>query len=155
MSRPARVRLSLVALVVVVASSALLLRTERASAGPVTSATAPCQSSALTSDYQIDRCLEGKIREITSRMQTALRRESGYLRYASPSQDWRVVQRTQRTFVAYAREECLAQTNPYRTGTIVPILYGECEVQLFDQRLAYIDHTIASLKSGGESQPTT
>jgi hypothetical protein len=64
----------------------------------------------------------------------------------------RVAERTQSTFVAYAREECLAEANPYQPGTIVPILYGECVFGFYDQRLAYLHHAIATFQSGGEAQ---
>ena len=54
--------------------------------------------------------------------------------------------------MTYAREECLAQANPYQPGTIVPILYGECVVGFYNQRLNYLRDTIASFKKGGESR---
>jgi hypothetical protein len=85
-------------------------------------------------------------------MNSSLRKESVYFGYASRARDWRVAQRTQATFVAYAREECLSRANPYQPGTIVPILYGECVIQLYQQRLDTIDHVIAAFKNGGESQ---
>jgi hypothetical protein len=78
--------------------------------------------------------------------------ESVYFHYGSLSQDRRVAQRTQSTFMAYARDECLAQANPYQPGTIVPILFGECVLDFYHQRLHYLRDTIASLKRGGESR---
>lgn len=142
------------ALVVIVALSAtLLVRPElTVAASHVSTTTEPCQSPRFSSDYLIDQCLELNICVMTSRMESSLRKESAYLRYASRAQDWRVAQRTQSTFVAYAREECFAQANPYQPGTIVPILYGECVLQLYHQRLDYLEHTITSFKNGGESQ---
>jgi uncharacterized protein YecT (DUF1311 family) len=119
----------------------------------VTTTTIACQSPRLNSDYQIDQCLEKGIRSMSRRMTASLQKESVYLRYASPSQDWRVAQRTQATFVVYVRDECLSQANPYRSGTIVPILYGECVLQLYQQRLDNIQRVLASFRHGGESQP--
>jgi len=110
----------------------------------------PCQSKQLTTDYQIDQCLTSNIHAMTQRMESSLRKESRFLHYASRSQDWRVARRTQATFVTFAREECLAQANPYQPGTIVTILYGECVLKLYDQRLAYIDQTITAFQNGGE-----
>jgi hypothetical protein len=85
-------------------------------------------------------------------MESSLRDESDYFHYATRSQDRRVAQRTQSTFTSYAREECLALTNPYQSGTIVPILYGECVLGFDHQRLDYLRHAITSFKKGGESQ---
>ena len=128
MSKPTRVQWSVVvALAMVVALIAVLvLRPEKTATTSVSSTTTlPCASAQLTSDYLIDQCLESKIRVVTVQMDSLLRKESVYFRYAAMSQDWRVAQRTQSTFMTYAREECLAQANPYQPGTIVPILYGE------------------------------
>ena len=85
-------------------------------------------------------------------MNTLLRKESVYFRYASKPRDWRVAEKTQATFMSYAREECLAQVNPYRTGTISPILYGECVLGFYNQRVTYLRDTIASFENGGESR---
>jgi uncharacterized protein YecT (DUF1311 family) len=112
----------------------------------------PCQSPKLKSDYQIDQCLVTQMKIATSRMNSSLRKESDFFRYATRKQDWRVAHRTQITFMAYAREVCLAETNPYSSGTIEPILYGECALKLFHQRLAEIRRAITSFQDGGESQ---
>jgi uncharacterized protein YecT (DUF1311 family) len=141
-----------VLVMVVPISGVVAFRPSTASAGTTTTTTLPCQSKKLTTDYEIDQCLTSNIRAMTTRMETALRKESVYLRYGSRSKDWRVAQRTQSTFVAYAHDECLAQSNPYQPGTIVPILYGECVVTLYKQRLNYIDQTITSFKNGGEAR---
>ncbi len=146
--------MSVIALVATVTLSVTLLLepAPTLAAGHVSTTTEPCQSSRFNSDYLIDQCLETNIRTMSARMESALRRESGYLRYVSRSEDWRVAKRTQATFVTFAREECLAQAHPYQPGTIVPILYGECVLQLYHQRLDYLDRTIAWFKNGGESQ---
>ena len=143
-----------VTLVVVVALVAVLvLRPDKTATTSVSSTTTqPCASAQLTSDYEIDQCLESKIRFVTVQMDSLLRKESVYFRYAARSQDWRVAQRTQSTFMTYAREECLAQANPHQPGTIVPILYGECVVGFYNQRLHYLRDTIASFEKGGESR---
>jgi uncharacterized protein YecT (DUF1311 family) len=121
-------------------------------AGTVTTSSVPCQSPRLKTDYQIDQCLVTQMKIVTGRMQSSLHKESGFFRYATRSQDWRVAKRTQATFMSYAREVCLAETNPYASGTIEPILYGECALQLFQQRLKEIRHEISSFQNGGESQ---
>jgi uncharacterized protein YecT (DUF1311 family) len=138
---------------VVALIAVLVLRPEKTATTSVSSTTTlPCASAQLTSDYLIDQCLESKIRVVSVQMDSLLRKESVYFRYAAKSQDWRVAQRTQSTFMTYAREECLAQVNPYQPGTIVPILYGECVFGFYNQRLRYLRDTIASLKKGGESR---
>jgi uncharacterized protein YecT (DUF1311 family) len=139
---------ALVALVV----SLVLPVAQPALAGSVTKSTVPCQSARLKTDYEIDRCLVTQMKIATSQMNSSLRTESDFFRYATRRQDWRVAHRTQATFMAYAREVCLAETNPYSSGTIEPILYGECALQLFHQRLAEIRRAIASFQHGGESQ---
>ena len=145
---------AVVALVVVVALVAVLvLRPENiVTRSASTTTTLSCASARLTSDYEIDQCLEAKIRVANIQMDSLLRRESIFFLYASHAQDWRVARRTQSTFMAYAREECLAQANPYQPGTIVPILFGECVLGLYHQRLHYLRDTIASLKKGGEAR---
>jgi uncharacterized protein YecT (DUF1311 family) len=121
-------------------------------AGSVTKTTVPCQSPKLKSDYRIDQCLVTQMKIATSQMNASLHKESDFFRYATRKQDWRVAHRTQATFMAYARETCLAETNPYSSGTIEPILYGECALQLFHQRLAEIRRAITDFRNGGESQ---
>lgn len=154
MSWPSR-QLSVVVASIVIAAltTFILLRPETSVASPlVTTTTVPCQSPRLSSDYQIDKCLESRIRSMTGRMNSSLRKESISLHYATRSQDWRVARRTQATFVTFAREECLSQAHPYQPGTFVPVLYGECVLQLYQQRLDYIDRVITSFRNGGESQ---
>jgi hypothetical protein len=121
-------------------------------ASVVTTTTLPCSSSKLTSEAKIDQCLVAKIRVQTAQMSSLLRDESVFFRYASTAQDWRVAQRTQSTFLSYARQECLSEANPYQPGTIVPVLYGECVIGFYNQRVVYLRHAIASFKKGGEAQ---
>jgi uncharacterized protein YecT (DUF1311 family) len=151
-----RMRLPMSSTVVVLAALVALLvgqpTTSEASSSRATTTTIPCTSPQLTTDYQIDQCLDSKIRTVTARMNSSLRKESTYFRYATNSHDLRVAKRTQSTFLSYAREECLAQSNPYETGTIVPIIYGECVLGLYDQRLSNLRQTIASFERGGEAQ---
>ena len=144
--------MAVIAVLVVLVTVVLVQPVKNASARGTTTTTLACQSSKLSNDFQIDQCLEAHMRSMTARMTSSLRRESDFLRYSSHQQDWRVAQRTQATFVAYAREECLSQANPYQPGTIVPILYGECIVQLDRQRLGTINRALASFRHGGESQ---
>jgi uncharacterized protein YecT (DUF1311 family) len=124
-------------------------------AGVTTTTTVPCSSSVLESDVQIDQCLKSTIRVKTAQMETSLRDESVFFHYASKVQDWRVAQRTQTTFMSYARQECLTQANPYQPGTIVPIIYGECVIGFYNQRLTDLRDAIASFKRGGEAQATS
>jgi uncharacterized protein YecT (DUF1311 family) len=132
--------------------SLVALPARGALAGSVTTTTLPCQGPRLHSDYQIDQCLVTQMKIATNQMNSSLRKESDFFRYATRSTDWRVAHRTQATFMAYAREVCLAETNPYSSGTIEPILYGECALQLFHQRLAQIRRAISSFQNGGEAQ---
>ena len=121
----------------------------------ITTTTLPCSNPKLASDVQIDQCLESAIKVQTAQMTSLLRDESSYFHYASAAQDWRVAQRTQSTFRSYARQECLAEANPYQSGTIVPIIYGECVIGLDNQRLAFLRRAVASFKKGGEAQATS
>ena len=154
MPKPTRPLIVVIIAIVVVAAlvTVVLHRPAKSVAAGDTTTTVACQSPRFSNDYQINQCLESHMRSMTRKMTSSLRVESAYLRYASHAQDWRVAQHTQATYVAYAREECLSQANPYQSGTIVPIIYGECIVQLFQQRLDTIDRALASFRHGGESQ---
>lgn len=117
-----------------------------------TTTTLPCSSSKLLSDAQIDECLDSSIRVMTTHMDSLLREESSFFRYANKAKDLQVARRTQSTFMSYAHQECLAEANPYQPGTIVPILYGECVIGFYHQRLAVLQHAITTFKRGGEAQ---
>lgn len=157
MPKPSRLVIVVVALVIIIGLTIVIfVRPQNTVASPrVTTTTVPCQSAQLTSDYQIDNCLEASIRTMNTKMNMSLRKESRYLRYGSPAQDWRVVRRTQSTFIAFSRSECLSQANPYQPGTIVPILYGECVLQLYHQRLDDIKRVLEFFRHGGESRPAS
>ena len=156
MPQPSRLVIVVVALVIIIGLVVVILvRPQNTAASPHVTTTVPCHNPELTSDYQIDRCLETSIRTITAKMNVSLRKESRYLRYASRAQDWRVVRRTQSRFIAFSRSECLSQANPYQPGTIVPIIYGECVLQLYHQRLDDIERVLESFRQGGESRPTS
>jgi len=85
-------------------------------------------------------------------MESSLRDESDYFHYATRSQDRRVAQRTQSTFTSYAREECLALTNPTNRAQSCRFSMAECVLGFDHQRLDYLRHAITSFKKGGESQ---
>lgn len=158
MSKPIRVFFSVLGAALVIGAVlafVLPIPDTTVTAGVTTTTTVPCSSSSLESDVQIDQCLESTIRSKTAQMETSLRGESVFFHYASKVQDWRVAQRTQSTFMSYARQECLAQANPYQPGTIVPIIYGECVIGFYNQRLTYLRDAIASFKRGGEAQATS
>jgi hypothetical protein len=84
-------------------------------------------------------------------MSSALTIEAKYLGAKSKAQDLRLEETAQRSFLKYAHDECTAQTNPYATGTIAPIVYGECILSLGQQRLALLRKEIAYFKNGGEA----
>ena len=88
-------------------------------------------------------------------MTSALARESVYLSSSAPSLGLRIAQRAQSAFTTYVHRECLAEANPYQPGTIVPIVYGDCALALYRQRLALIDAQINYFKAGGEAASAT
>jgi uncharacterized protein YecT (DUF1311 family) len=115
----------------------------------------PCQSPKLMSDLAIGNCLDARINVATRQMDSKLREESVYFHYDSRSRDWRVARKTQSTYLAYVRQECVAQAHPYQSGTIVPILYSECELSFFGQRLHDIERALTTFQGGGEAESTS
>jgi uncharacterized protein YecT (DUF1311 family) len=154
-SKPSRVQWTVLVgsmVIVTLVAYVLVCPASSASAGVVTTTTVPCSGPRLTTDYQIDHCLESKIQMKTDQMNSLLRKESVYFHYANRAADLRVAKRTQSTFMSYARQECLAQANPYQPGTIVPFIYGECVLNFYDQRLVVLHNAITSFAKGGEAR---
>lgn len=81
-------------------------------------------------------------------MTSALHQESKFLSFTSKSEGWRVAIEAQRAFMNYAHHECLAEANPYESGTIVPIIYGECALSLEMQRLTLIQEQTRYFRNG-------
>ncbi len=111
----------------------------------------PCASKNLKTDVQINRCLDRAIARLNAQMSSAVAVESKYLGAHSNAQDLRLEESAQAAFSKYALSECTAQTNPYSTGTIAPIIYGECVIFLGRQRLALLRKEIIYFKNGGEA----
>jgi hypothetical protein len=75
-----------VPLVVVVALVAVLRPEKTVSRSARTTTTLSGAGAQLTSDYEIDQCLESKIRVVAVQMNSLLRMKSVYFHYASLSQ---------------------------------------------------------------------
>lgn len=86
-------------------------------------------------------------------MTAAVRFEARYLGVSRRSGF--LTQQAQKTFLTYARAECLAEANPYRGGTIYPIIFGECSLSLYRQRLALIVEQTQYLQRGGPAAPSS
>ena len=84
-------------------------------------------------------------------MSSAVATESKYLGAKSKVQDLRIEENAQLAFAKYAHDECTAQTNPYSSGTIAPIVFGECIIALDQQRLALLQKETVYFKNGGEA----
>ncbi|MEO9181419.1 MAG: lysozyme inhibitor LprI family protein [Acidimicrobiales bacterium] len=110
-----------------------------------------CTGKNLETDVQINQCLDRAILRLNTQMSSAVAVESKYLGAHSKGQDLRLEEVAQSAFLKYARNECTAQINPYATGTIAPIFYGECIISLSRQRLALLRNEIAYFKNGGEA----
>jgi uncharacterized protein YecT (DUF1311 family) len=116
-----------------------------------TSTAQPCTGANLKTDVQINRCLSKAILNLDRQMSSAVAIESKYLGAKSKVQDRRIEENAQLAFSKYAHSECSAQTNPYSSGSIAPIVYGECIISLDRQRLALLRKEIAYFKNGGEA----
>lgn len=110
-----------------------------------------CAGQNLKTDVQINRCLERVILRLNTQMTSAVAVESKYLGAQSKAQDLRLEEGAQLAYSKYVHKECTAQTNPYSTGTIAPIIYGECVIFLGRQRLALLRKEIIYFKNGGEA----
>ena len=93
-----------------------------------------CASRANLNDYQMNMCLTGEIARLTRAVGVEVAREARHVA-SSPREGQRVAAAAQRAFEHYARAECLAEANLYNGGTIYPIIFGDCEVSLLQQRL--------------------
>ena len=155
MQRPSREFLGFLAVLVIVAGLFVTLALLPAAHTRTTSSLVDSCSTATSTDVQINLCLDQKLRAMQGQMTSALRRESTYLSFNSPSQGLAVARRVQSAFTAYVHQECLAESNPYQPGTIVPIIYGDCALAVFRQRLALLDAQINYFKAGGEASSTT
>jgi uncharacterized protein YecT (DUF1311 family) len=111
----------------------------------------PCTGANLKTDVQINRCLSNAILNLDRQMSNAVAIESKYLGATSKVQDRRLEEIAQLAFSKYAHSECSAQSNPYSSGSIAPIVYGECIISLDRQRLALLRKEIVYFKNGGES----
>lgn len=111
----------------------------------------PCASKNLKIDVQINRCLDRAIVRLNAQMSSAVAAESKYLGAQSKAQNLRLEEVAQSAYLKYAHNECTAQTNPYSTGSIAPIIYGECIISLGRQRLALLRKEIFYFKNGGEA----
>jgi uncharacterized protein YecT (DUF1311 family) len=116
-----------------------------------TSTAQSCTGTNLKTDLQINRCLTKAILNLDHQMSSAVAIESTYLGASSKVRDLRLEEIAQSAFSKYARSECNAQTNPYSSGTIAPIVYGECIISLDRQRLALLRKEIFYFKNDGEA----
>ena len=101
--------------------------------------TADCTRGAT--DTRINQCLVARIHAVRTALTSALEREGVTL--GTGSRPTSMVARAESDFERYVRTQCLAQANPYRGGSIVPIIFGRCEVALLSQRLMYVRHVSA------------
>lgn len=115
------------------------------------SSPAPCTSAKLKTDLQINECLRHALTKLNEQMSSAVAIESKYLGAKSKTQNLRLATAAQRSFSKYVHDECTAQMNPYATGSIAPIIYGECALSLGQQRLALLRKEIAYFQHGGEA----
>jgi uncharacterized protein YecT (DUF1311 family) len=115
----------------------------RATAIALTIALSQCQNSKNLNDYQMNMCLIEKVKIVRAALDSKLRTEAVALSATSPQDGARVVDAAQAAFETYRRRECLAEANPYTGGTIFPIVFGNCELSMYQQRLALVNHEIS------------
>lgn len=113
----------------------------------------PCSSTTLTTDVAIYQCLNHRLAKVHHAIDVALRTEAPFLS-SQRATGRRLAARAESAYSSYVRRECDAEANPYQPGTIVPIIYGECALSLFHQRLVLIKATTAQFRRGGEAAAT-
>ncbi|HUV57765.1 MAG TPA: lysozyme inhibitor LprI family protein [Acidimicrobiales bacterium] len=101
-----------------------------------------CQDSPNFNDYQMNMCLTAQVRVTRSQLKGALDREAAALQSGSIQNGQRVVHAAESAYERYVRAECLAEANPYSGGTIYPIIFGNCEVSLLQERLALVNQQL-------------
>ena len=127
----------MVGLVIVVSSINHANRSTLQHRTPTTISTA-CNDNPNLNDYQMDMCLTKQIHTLRGAIAAALNRQISLINASAPGQGLPLVTAAQKDFDLYVRSECLAESAPYNGGTIVPIIFGNCEVSLYQQRLTLI-----------------
>ena len=107
-----------------------------------TEASRNCQQSANLNDYRMNICLITQIHATRALLHTALGQEAAALQSGSIQDGQRVVSAAESAYERYVRAECLAEANPYSGGTIYPIIFGNCEVSLLQERLALVNQQL-------------
>jgi uncharacterized protein YecT (DUF1311 family) len=97
----------------------------------------PCVKT-VKSQTAMDQCAALWLTKSRSVLARALVRERTKLPAKS-------VNAAQAAWVAYRSAECSAEAAPYRGGSIYPLIYLNCEVDLTNARSAQIQHVIANL----------
>lgn len=97
-----------------------------------------CTTAENLNDYQMNECLITELTAIKAQLHDALGREAHHLISSTPKEAKQVVNAAEVSFEHYVRAECLAEANPYMGGTIFPIVFGSCEVTLYQQRLRLV-----------------
>ena len=90
----------------------------------------------------MNMCLTAQVRVTRSQLKGALDREAAALQSGSIQNGQRVVHAAESAYERYVRAECLAEANPYSGGTIYPIIFGNCEVSLLQERLALVNQQL-------------
>jgi len=101
-----------------------------------------CQNSANLNDYQMNMCLIAQVDSTRSLLNTALGHEAAVLQSGSIRNGQQVVHAAESAYEHYVRAECLAEANPYSGGTIYPIIFGNCEVSLLQERLSLVNQQL-------------
>jgi uncharacterized protein YecT (DUF1311 family) len=97
-----------------------------------TSTTAPgsydssCEKTAQ-SQIQLDQCAQSELKQVQTQLTTLLTEDSAQF-------GKRTVNKVQGRWRQFRDAECDLEAKPYRHGTIVPLIIGECEIQLTVQR---------------------
>lgn len=100
-----------------------------------------CLTDPNLNDYQMNQCLVEQIGRVRSELTVALRRETVGL--SAVSNDSSILMAgAEADFERFASNECLAEASPYTGGTIYPIIFGNCKLSLYGQRLRWVNQAI-------------
>ena len=97
-----------------------------------------CETTAMTQSA-MDACASSELSDLQNQLSAALQTESTLF----PSSSVNSVQSDWSTFV---NTECTMEANSYQGGSIYPMIFGDCEVQLTVTRIEEVRKLISSLE---------
>ena len=96
----------------------------------------------VMSQVAMDECAASQARQLQAELGNAVRVESKVL-------GSRAVFPAEATWQSFLGDECTAEEKPFRGGSIVPLIYGECEIRLLMGRISDIRTVVTDVPHAG------